>query len=73
MAERVREALEEKLATHRPAPRSLGMGASGHSDTARPATGRPAPVLVGGERAGFTFDRPEGKHHRVMRSSVAPA
>jgi metal-responsive CopG/Arc/MetJ family transcriptional regulator len=37
MAELVREALEEKLATHRPKPRSLGVGASGHHDTARQA------------------------------------
>lgn len=44
MAELVREALEEKLATHRPAPRSLGVGASGHSDTARRAADdRPEP------------------------------
>jgi len=25
------------------------------------------------ERAGFTFDRPKGKHHCVMRAIVAPA
>ena len=33
----IREAVEEKLATFRPRPRprSLGIGASGHSDTAR--------------------------------------
>lgn len=31
----VREAVAENLARHRPRPRSLGMGASGHSDTAR--------------------------------------
>ena len=37
MAEFVREALEEKLATHRPRPRSFGVGASGHDDTARRA------------------------------------
>lgn len=37
MAEFVREALEEKLATHRPKPRSLGVGASGRHDTARRA------------------------------------
>lgn len=30
----VREALEEKLLTFRPRPRSLGIGASGHRDTA---------------------------------------
>ena len=33
----VREAVEEKLATYRPRPRSLGIGASGHPDTARRA------------------------------------
>jgi metal-responsive CopG/Arc/MetJ family transcriptional regulator len=33
----IREAVEEKLATFRPRPRSLGIGASGHSDTARRA------------------------------------
>lgn len=31
----VREALEEKARSYRPRPRSLGIGASGHSDTAR--------------------------------------
>jgi len=31
----VREAIEEKLAAFRPRPRSLGSGASGHTDTAR--------------------------------------
>lgn len=31
----VREALEEKAKSYRPRPRSLGIGASGHSDTAR--------------------------------------
>lgn len=35
MAALVREALEEKVASHRPRPRSLGMGASGDTDTAR--------------------------------------
>lgn len=35
MAELVREALEEKVRTHRPRPRSIGIGASGHRDTAR--------------------------------------
>jgi metal-responsive CopG/Arc/MetJ family transcriptional regulator len=35
MASLVREALEEKVASHRPRPRSLGVGASGHRDTAR--------------------------------------
>lgn len=44
MAELVREALEAKLATHRPVPRSLGIGASGHVDTARQtADERPEP------------------------------
>ncbi len=44
MAELVREALEEKLAAHRPAPRSLGIGASGHRDTARQSSDdRPEP------------------------------
>jgi metal-responsive CopG/Arc/MetJ family transcriptional regulator len=38
MAEIVREALEEKLAARRPMPRSLGVGASGRSDTARQAS-----------------------------------
>ncbi len=33
----IREAVEEKLATFRPRPRSLGIGASGHCDTARRA------------------------------------
>ena len=44
MAALIREALEEKTKTHRPPPRSLGMGASRHSDTAR-STGdtRPEP------------------------------
>ena len=34
MAELIREALEDKVGSHRPRPRSVGMGASGHSDTA---------------------------------------
>lgn len=34
----VREAVEEKLASFRPWPRSLGIGASGHVDTARRAS-----------------------------------
>lgn len=33
----VREAIEEKLARFRPRPRSLGIGASGYTDTARRA------------------------------------
>jgi hypothetical protein len=41
VADIIREALAEKAASHRlpprdrPLPRSLGMGASGHTDTAR--------------------------------------
>ncbi len=37
MANLIREAVEEKLAEYRPRPRSLGVGASGRSDTARRA------------------------------------
>jgi predicted transcriptional regulator len=37
MAALIREALEEKSASHRPKPRSLGIGASRHRDTARRA------------------------------------
>jgi metal-responsive CopG/Arc/MetJ family transcriptional regulator len=37
MAELVREALQDKVARHRPRPKSLGIGASGTSDTARTA------------------------------------
>jgi len=43
MAALIREALEAKVRDHRPRPRSLGIGASGHADTARRA---------GEERAG---------------------
>ena len=44
MAELIREAVEEKAASLRPRPRSLGSGASGRSDTGRlSATERPAP------------------------------
>ena len=44
MAAVIREALEEKVRNHRPRPRSLGIGASGHPDTAtRTADERPAP------------------------------
>ena len=44
MASLVREALEEKVASHRPRPRSLGVGSSGHADTARRAGNeRPEP------------------------------
>ena len=35
MAVIIREALEDKLRSHRRRPRSLGIGASGRSDTAR--------------------------------------
>jgi predicted transcriptional regulator len=37
MAALIREAVEQKLASHRPKPRSLGAGASGQHDTARRA------------------------------------
>lgn len=37
MAALIREAVEQKLERHRPTPRSLGIGASGHRDTARRA------------------------------------
>ncbi len=44
MAALIREALEEKAARHPPRPRSLGIGASGHSGTARrTAEERPEP------------------------------
>ncbi len=44
MATLIREAVEEKLAGHRPLPRSLGIGASRHEDTARrSADERPKP------------------------------
>ncbi len=40
----VREALHEKVTAYRPRPRSLGIGASGQTDTARrTAVERPAP------------------------------
>ncbi len=35
MASVIREAVEEKVAGHRPRPRSLGAGASEYADTAR--------------------------------------
>ena len=35
MAALVREAVEHRVAGHRPKPRSLGVGASGYADTAR--------------------------------------
>lgn len=37
MAALIREALEEKSASHRPKPKSLGIADSGHSDTSRRA------------------------------------
>ena len=37
MADLVREAVEAKVEDYRPRPRSLGIGASGHRDTARRA------------------------------------
>lgn len=44
MATIVREAVDEKLATIRPRPRSLGIGASGRSNVARQsADERPEP------------------------------
>jgi hypothetical protein len=35
MATVIREAIDEKVARTRPLPRSLGIGSSGHRDTAR--------------------------------------
>jgi plasmid stability protein len=35
MAELIREALEEKVAEHRPKPKSLGVGNSGRTDISR--------------------------------------
>jgi hypothetical protein len=35
MATVIREAIDEKVATVRPRPRSIGVGASGRTDTAR--------------------------------------
>jgi hypothetical protein len=44
MATLIREALEEKVKSQRPRPRSLGIGDSGHTDTARRTTEeRPVP------------------------------
>jgi predicted transcriptional regulator len=44
MAALIREALADTAARHRPRPRSLGIGASGRSDTARRAAEeRPEP------------------------------
>jgi hypothetical protein len=35
MADLIREALEDKVRSYQPRPRSLGSGASGHADTAQ--------------------------------------
>jgi len=44
MAEVIREAIEETVGRHRPRPGSLGIGASGQTDTARrTAEERPEP------------------------------
>jgi hypothetical protein len=44
MASIIREALEDKARTNRPKPKSIGMGDSGHTDTARTlASGRQPP------------------------------
>jgi hypothetical protein len=44
MAKLIREALEEKVSSSQPRPRSLGLGASGHRDTAqRAGEERPKP------------------------------
>lgn len=44
MATIIREAIDEKVASVRPRPRSIGIGASGRSDTARSAgEHRPVP------------------------------
>jgi plasmid stability protein len=44
MADLIRQALEERVKTYRPRPRSLGIGASGYRDTARRiAEERPEP------------------------------
>jgi DNA-binding protein H-NS len=43
MAAIIREALEEKSASYRPKPRSLGLGDSGHRDTARRAASERQP------------------------------
>ena len=39
----IREAIEEKLASRRVRPRSIGIGASGYSDTAERAGGERTP------------------------------
>jgi hypothetical protein len=44
MADLIREALEAKVGTDHPRPRSLGLGSSGHTDTAQRASReRPVP------------------------------
>lgn len=44
MAALIRDAIEEKSAAYRPRPRSVGVGTSGHKDTARrTADERPEP------------------------------
>lgn len=44
MAALIREAIEDKVQGYHPRPRSLGIAASGHNDTARRASDeRPAP------------------------------
>jgi hypothetical protein len=44
MADLIREALEAKVGMDQPRPRSLGLGASGHTDTAqRAGSERPLP------------------------------
>lgn len=44
VADLIREALEDKIGADHPRPRSLGLGASGQTDTAqRAADERPAP------------------------------
>jgi metal-responsive CopG/Arc/MetJ family transcriptional regulator len=42
MATLIREALEEKVKSHRPKPRSLGIGDSGRSDISRRTAEEPA-------------------------------
>ena len=44
MADLIRQALEERIKSYRPRPRSLGIGSSGYRDTARRiAEERPEP------------------------------
>jgi plasmid stability protein len=44
MAELIRESLTETVSRHRPKPKSLGLGDSGHTDTSmRTTTERPEP------------------------------